>query len=76
MPTRSEFDAWAQKLRKQHPEMFDGGSATRKRKTARSKWDPLLLRVYGIAPWEIGQYTIAEYAALVDDLERHGLGGL
>ncbi len=56
--------------------MFDGGADAKRRKTARAKWDPVFLRVFGIRPWEIGQYTIAEYAALVADLERHGLGGL
>lgn len=54
--------------------MFDQDEQQRKRKTARHKWDPLLLRVYGIQPWEMGNYTIGEYAALIDDLERHGLG--
>jgi hypothetical protein len=56
--------------------MFDRDGDARKRKTARGKWDPVFLRVYGIRPWEMGQYTISEYAALVGDLERHGLGGL
>lgn len=46
----------------------------RKRRPARRKWDPILLRVYGIRPWELGLFTIGEFAALVDDLERHGLG--
>lgn len=54
--------------------MFDGGERAQKRKTARAKWDPVFLRVFGIRPWEIGRYTISEYAALVDDLERHGIG--
>ncbi len=74
MPTDNEFKAWGQKLRETHPEMFD--TARSDRKTARKKWDPIFMRVYGIRPWEMGQYTISEYAALVDDLERHGLGGI
>lgn len=72
----SEFDAWAAKLRETHPEMFDGGEQHTKRKTAREKWHPLFLRVYGIRPWEMGRYRIDEYAELVADLEKHGLGGL
>lgn len=76
MTTQSDFDTWAAKLREQHPEMFNGGSDVQRRKTARKKWDPILLRVYGIRPWEIGQFTIGEYADLMEDLERHGLGGL
>ena len=75
MPTERDFQSWAAKLRETHPEMFDGGEHHAKRKTARGKWDPVFLRVYRIPPWEMGRYTIAEYAALVADLERHGLGG-
>ncbi len=76
MPTQSDFEQWASGLREKHPEMFDGGQDAKRRKTARAKWDPVFLRVFGVRPWEIGQYTISEYAALVADLERHGLGGL
>ena len=72
----SEFEQWGAKLRETHPEMFDDHADRQRRKTARGKWDPLFLRVYGIRPWELGEYTIAEYVALVTDLEKHGLGGL
>ncbi len=74
MPTERDFHEWAAELRKTHPEMFTGKQSGKSR-PARAKWDPIFLRVYGIRPWEIGHYTLREYAAMVSDLERHGLGG-
>jgi len=47
----------------------------RLRRRARDRWHPLFLRVYGIEPWQMGRYTLREFGALMEDLEKHGLGG-
>lgn len=76
MPTEREFREWEAKLREKHPEMFgDRADDEFERVPARKRWHPLFLRVYGIAPWDMGRYTLREYGQLVDDLEKNGLGG-
>ena len=51
--------------------MLTGTGDGRPRK-ARSFWSPILLRVYGLRPWEMGGLTLGEYSALVDDLSENG----
>lgn len=45
------------------------------KRTARHRWHPLFLRVYGITPWQMGDYNLREFGQLVKDLEENGLGG-
>jgi len=72
LATRTDFDAWADGLRNTHPEMF--GVAKMRRISARRKWHPIYLRVYGIRPWEMGRYDIHEVGLMNEDIEKHGLG--
>lgn len=71
MTTQADFRAWADGLEQTHPEML--GIDTRRR-TARRKWHPIYLRVYGIRPWEMGRYSLHEVDLLTEDLEKHGIG--
>lgn len=75
MTSQREFDRWASDLRVAHPEMFKRQTVQSSRRLpARKKWHPLFLRVYGIHPWEMGNYTVREYGELVEGLKTHGVG--
>jgi len=73
LPTQREFQEWATGLRKNHPEMFGAGKPERRQKP-RERWHPLLLRVYGVEPWDMGRYSIKETNMMWQSLEEHGLG--
>lgn len=71
MPARS-LDEWTGQLRETHPEVLTGTNPGRV--TARDRWHPVYLRVYGLRPWEFGRLSMKETEMLTDDLEKHGLG--
>lgn len=69
------LDEFAALLRESHPEALGevAGDPVRPR-TARGYWRPVMARLYGIRPWEMGGLTVGEFAAIADDLEAlsHG----
>lgn len=73
--TQTDLASWYAQLRETHPEMVPAADEDDERKCARDYWTAPLQRVYGIRPWQIGRYTVREYTALVEDLNKFGLGG-
>lgn len=56
--------------------MFGPPRDARYRRPQQRLWDPLLARVYGIKPCDMGSLTVREYRLFVDDLQRFGIGGV
>lgn len=61
---------WYRQLAINHPEMVPADVLPARPRNARGHWQPILARVYGIRPWEMGQLTLGEVRAIVADIEQ------
>lgn len=69
----TDLDKFAEGLAATHPDsIVSGGPDDQKLEVVRGgrrRWQPVLARVYGIRPWEMGRLTFRELQAIIDDAE-------